>query len=423
MHDLRNRLIFVVFALIIYRIGAHIPLPLIDTKQIIDSFSDINKNIFSLFNLFSGGALAKVTIFSLGIMPYISSSIIIQLLSSIWTPLKKIQKEGNVGKQKISAYTRYLTLLLASIQAMTMSNFISKISIIENNNALTQLTIITTLVSGTMFLMWLGEQINEKGIGNGISLIIFTSIISNIPRSIASTMEKLRQGEISISAMFIFIILLILITGIIIIIERGQKKILINYPKRQQGKKIYAAQSNYLPFKINMASVIPPIFASSIILFPITIFKWMNNSLNLKIIDDTINLMTPGNILYILILGILIIFFSFFYTKLVFDPKETAENLKKSGGFISGIRPGEHTKNYINKITSNLTYIGAFYLCIVCIIPEIFVLFSKVQFYFGGTSLLIVVVVIMDFITQVQSRLISQKYDNLIKKYKYKTYQ
>lgn len=422
MHDLRRRLIIVVFILIIYRIGAHIPLPLVDTKQIMESFSDINKSIFSLFNLFSGGALAKVTIFSLGIMPYISSSIIIQLLCSIWSPLKKIQKEGNVGKKKISTYTRYLTLCLATIQAITMTGFIAKVSILNNFNILTHITIIITLVSGTMFLMWLGEQINEKGIGNGISLIIFTSIISNIPRSIASTMEKLRQGEINIGLMFIFIVMLILITILIIITERGQKQILINYPKKQQGKRIYAAQSNYLPFKINMASVIPPIFASSIILFPITILKWMNNNFELKFIDTVIQLLAPGGILYILFFGMLVIFFSFFYTKLVFDPKDTAENLKKSGGFISGIRPGEQTKNYINKIINNLTYIGATYLCIVCIVPEIFVFFANVPFYFGGTSLLIVVVVIMDFITQIQSRLISQRYDSLIKKHKYKTH-
>ena len=253
MHDLRRRLIFVVFILIIYRIGAHIPLPLIDTKQIMDSFSDINKSIFSLFNLFSGGALAKVTIFSLGIMPYISSSIIMQLLCSIWSPLKKIQKEGNLGKKKISTYTRYLTLVLASIQAITMTGFISKISMVNDFNILAHMTVAITLVSGTMFLMWLGEQINEKGIGNGISLIIFTSIISNIPRSIASTMEKLRQGEINIGLMFIFIIMLLLITILITTIERAQRQILINYPKKQQGKRIYAAQSNYLPFKINMA--------------------------------------------------------------------------------------------------------------------------------------------------------------------------
>ncbi|MCB1712987.1 MAG: preprotein translocase subunit SecY, partial [Candidatus Riesia sp.] len=310
----------------------------------------------------------------------------------------------------------------ATIQAITMTGFIAKVSILNNFNILTHITIIITLVSGTMFLMWLGEQINEKGIGNGISLIIFTSIISNIPRSIASTMEKLRQGEINIGLMFIFILMLILITILIIITERGQKQILINYPKKQQGKRIYAAQSNYLPFKINMASVIPPIFASSIILFPITILKWMNNNFELNFIDTIIQLLAPGGILYILFFGILVIFFSFFYTKLVFDPKDTAENLKKSGGFISGIRPGEQTKNHINKIINNLTYIGATYLCIVCIVPEIFVFFANVPFYFGGTSLLIVVVVIMDFITQIQSRLISQRYDSLIKKHKYKTH-
>lgn len=419
MTDLKRRIIFVIFILIIYRIGAHIPLPLIDTKQIMNSFSDINKNIFSLFNLFSGGALAKVTIFSLGIMPYISSSIVIQLLSSIWTPLKNIQKEGQAGKKKISTYTRLLTLILATIQAIAMSTFIINVSLINNFSILHYLVIILSLVAGTLFLMWLGEQINEKGIGNGISLIIFTSIISNVPRSIATAMEKLRQGEISFLIMFLFIISLILIIILIIIIERSQRKIFINYPKKQQGRKIYAAQTNYLPFKINMASVLPPIFASSIILFPITVLKWINNSLELSFLDKIITLLAPGNILYIISFAILIIFFSFFYTNLIFNSIETADQLKKTGGFISGIRPGDQTSIYITKIINKLTYIGSIYLCIVCIIPELLVFFANIPFYFGGTSLLIIVVVIMDFISQIQSRLISHKYDDLLKKHKY----
>ena len=422
MNDLRNRIIFVIFILIIYRIGAHIPVPLVDTKQVLDSFSDINRNIFSMFNLFSGGALAKVTIFSLGIMPYISASIVIQLLSTIWHPLKKIQKEGNSGKKKLSSYTRYLTLILASIQALAMSTFISSVSLTNTFGILHYSVITLTLVSGTLLLMWLGEQINEKGIGNGISLIIFTSIISNIPRTIVNSMEKLRQGEIGFLIMLIFIITLILIIILIIITERAQRKIFINYPKKQQGRKIFAAQTNYLPFKINMANVIPPIFASSIILFPVTALKWINSTIQISYLDYLINLFTPGNILYIISFSSLIIFFSFFYTNLVFNAKETAENLKKSGGFVSSVRPGEQTTTYISKIINNLTYIGSIYLCIVCIIPEIIVLIADIPFYFGGTSLLIIVVVIMDFITQVQSRLISHQYDNLIKKHKYKTF-
>ncbi len=422
MNDLTRRLLFVIIILTIYRIGAHIPIPLVDTKHVLDSFSDINKNIFSMFNLFSGGALTKVTIFSLGIMPYISSSIIIQLLTSIWHPLKKIQKEGNSGKKKLSSYTRYLTLLLATIQAVAMSNFILNTSITNNFGILHYLVVILTLVSGTILLMWLGEQINEKGIGNGISLIIFTSIISNIPRTIGNSMEKLRQGEISFFIMIFFIITLILIIFLIIIIERAQRKIFINYPKKQQGRKIYAAQTNYLPFKLNMANVLPPIFASSMILFPITGLKWINNTINISFLDYWINLFTPGNILYIITFTSMIIFFSFFYNNLIFNSKETSDNLKKSGGFISGVRPGDQTSSYIERIINNLTYIGSFYLCIVCIIPEIIVLLTNIPFYFGGTSLLIIVVVIMDFIGQIQGRLISHKYDNLIKKNKYKKF-
>ena len=422
MNDLTRRLLFVIIILTIYRIGAHIPIPLVDTKHVLDSFSDINKNIFSMFNLFSGGALTKVTIFSLGIMPYISSSIIIQLLTSIWHPLKKIQKEGSSGKKKLSSYTRYLTLLLATIQATAMSNFILNTSITNNFGILHYLVVILTLVSGTLLLMWLGEQINEKGIGNGISLIIFTSIISNIPRTIGNSMEKLRQGEISFFIMIFFIIILILIIFLIIIIERAQRKIFINYPKKQQGRKIYAAQTNYLPFKINMANVLPPIFASSMILFPITGLKWINNTINISFLDYWLNLFTPGNILYIITFTSLIIFFSFFYNNLIFNAKETSDNLKKSGGFISGVRPGDQTASYIERIINNLTYIGSLYLCIVCIIPEIIVLITNIPFYFGGTSLLIIVVVIMDFIGQIQGRLISHKYDNLIKKNKYKKF-
>lgn len=420
MNDLTKRIIFVIIILIAYRIGAHIPIPLIETKKIFESFSDSNKNIFSLLNLFSGGALSNITIFALGIMPYISSSIIIQICTNVWQPLKKLSKEGNYGKKKLSLYTRYLTLIIATTQAIAMTNFI--ISNIEqsNINNIEIITITITLITGTMILMWLGEQINEKGIGNGISLIIFTSIISNLPRTIATIMEKLRQGEINLIITLIFTISIVLIITIIIIIERSQRKIFINYPKRQMGRKIYSEQNNYLPLKINMANVLPPIFASSVILFPITILTWLNSKINMPLINKIINLLSPGGIIYLIIFSMLIIFFSFFYTNLIFNPKETAENLKKSNGFISGIRPGENTAEYIKKIINKLTYIGSVYLCLVCIIPEIFVSILNIPFYFGGTSLLIIIVVIIDFISQVQGKIISQKYENMIKKHKHK---
>ncbi|HIH2763181.1 MAG TPA: preprotein translocase subunit SecY [Candidatus Azoamicus sp.] len=417
MNDLKNRIFFVILILIAYRIGAHIPIPLLDTKQIMNAFSEEKSGILSLFNLFSGGALLKVTIFSLGIMPYISSSIIIQMLTFVWDPLKKLRKDGTQGKKKLSEYTRYLTVILSTLQAMAMSKFIIKLSII-NISMLNYSIIILTLVVGTLILMWLGEKINEKGIGNGISLIIFTSIISNIPKTIGSTLEKLRQDEINIIYTCLFALILLAVVLLIIYVEKAQRKIQISYPKRQQGRKIYSAQSTYLPFKINMAGVIPPIFASSIILFPITIIQWLESSLNNNILYKIKMLIMPGSISYILFFGFFIIFFCFFYNNLVFNSDETADNLKKSGGFIPGIRPGEQTSNHIKKIVNKLTIIGSIYLTLVTLLPEFLVTFTNIPFYFGGTSLLIVVVVIMDFISQVQTRMISYKYDNLIKKYK-----
>jgi len=419
MNDLRNRLLFVVFILIIYRIGAHIPVPLLDTKQIMNSFSNDNADIFSLFNLFSGGALSKVTIFSLGIMPYISASIIIQLLGAIWEPIKKLRKDGENGRSKMADYTRYLTVVLSAFQAIAMSKFMLGISILTDISIFHYLVVITSLVSGTLFLMWLGEKINEYGIGNGISLIIFTSIVSNIPRSIGSSLEKLRQGEISIIAMFLFLLVLIAIIFFVVFIERAQRKILVNYAKRQQGKKMYAAQNTYLPLKINMAGVIPPIFASSIVLFPVSLLQWFDQSVGGFFLYNIKTMLMPGKPLYIFLFGISIVFFCFFYTSLVFNSKDMADNLKKSGGFIHGIRPGTQTSFYIDKVVSRLTLIGALYLTLVSLLPEFLVLFASIPFYFGGTSLLIVVVVIMDFISQVQTKLISYRYDGLMKKYKF----
>lgn len=419
-NNLRNKIFFVIFILFIYRIGSHIPVPLLDIKVILQSFTEESMGIFSLFNLFSGGALSKVTIFSLGVMPYISSSIIVQLLSSVWEPLKKLKKEGESGRRKIANYTRYLSLFLTIIQASAMTKYILATSALNDVGFLVYLLTITTLVAGSMFLVWLGEQINENGIGNGISLLIFTSIISNIPRTVGSSIDKLRQGEINIISMIIFLLLLTFIIFLIIFIERAQRKILINYAKKQQGRKIYAAQSTYLPLKINISGVIPPIFASSMVLFPITLIQLLEVSFNNSIFSNIKVMLMPGKPLYIFLFGSFVVFFCFFYTNLFFNSKETADNLKKTGGFISGIRPGDQTSYYINKVINKLTVLGAIYLTFVSLVPEFLVLFVNIPFYFGGTSLLIIVVVIMDFVSQVQTRLISYKYENLIKKYNIK---
>lgn len=418
INDLRNRLLFVFLILIIYRLGAHIPVPLVDAKQILNSFSDDNAGIFSLFNLFSGGALSKITVFSLGIMPYISSSIIIQLLSTIWDPMIKLKKEGDFGRKRISDYTRFLTVILSSFQAIAMAKIVINFSNYSNFNFLFYAVIVFTLVAGTIFLMWLGELINENGIGNGMSLIIFTSIVSNLPRSIGSTLEKIRQGELNIIVMFLFLVVLFFVIFLIIFVERAQKKITINYPKRQQGKKVFAAQTTFLPFKINMAGVIPPIFASSLILFPITLIQWIDPTSSNFILNGVRYLITPGKLPYLFLFALFIVFFCFFYTSLVFKSSDTSDNLKKSGGFISGIRPGDNTTIYIDKVVKKLTILGACYLTFVSLLPEFLVAFLNVPFYFGGTSLLIIIVVIMDFISQVQSKMISYKYDGLIKKYK-----
>lgn len=419
-NDLRKRILYVIFILLIYRIGSHIPIPLLNVREIMNTFSEDNIGIFSLFNLFSGGALSKITIFSLGIMPYISASIIIQLLSSVWDPIKNLRKDGEAGRAKISDYTRYLTVLLSTLQAFAMAKYLLSISVINESIFLHYLLIIFTLVSGTLFLVWLGEQINEKGIGNGISLIIFTSIASNIPRTIGSSLDKLRQGEINIIAMIIFLFILVAIIFFIVFVERAQKKIFINYAKRQQGRKMYAAQTTYLPLKINMSGVIPPIFASSIVLFPITLMQWFDQTSGNMFFYNIKSMLLPGKPLYIILFGLAIVFFCFFYTNLIFNSKETSDNLKKSGGFIPGIRPGEQTAIYINKVVNRLTILGAIYLTFVALLPEFLVLFANIPFYFGGTSLLIVVVVIMDFISQVQTKMISYKYDGFMKKYKMK---
>jgi preprotein translocase subunit SecY len=415
LEELKKRVLFLLGALIVYRFGAHIPVPGLDPEGLSKIFSG-NKNIFSLFDHFSGGALSRVTIFALGVMPYISASIIIQLLSSVLPFFEQLKKDGKSGKKKLTQYTRYLTLILCTFQAIGMSNFIASSGAALKTDFLFFFITTITLVTGTMFLMWLGEQITEKGIGNGISMIIFSNIITGFPSSIGNTLENVRQGDIQLIGLIILLIILIGITTFVVFVERAQRKITVNYAKRQHGRNIYAAQKSHLPLKINMAGVIPPIFAMSIILFPVTITQSFGNSHNIEFLINLGYMLSPGQPLYIFLFGIAIIFFCFFYTSLVFNPKETADNLKKSGAFITGIRPGKQTALYIDKIMTKLTVIGAGYITLVSLLPEILVGIWQVPFYFGGTSLLIIVVVVIDLISQIQSYIMSHQYESLLKK-------
>jgi len=415
LKELQNRILFLLGALIIYRFGAHIPVPGLDPDGLSKIFSG-NKNIFSLFDHFSGGALSRVTIFALGVMPYISSSIIIQLLSSTVPYLEQIKKEGLNGRKKLTQYTRYLTLLLSMFQAIGMTNFIVSSGAALNPDISFFFVSTITLVTGTMFLMWLGEQITEKGIGNGISMIIFANIITGFPSSITSTLESVRQGDIQIIGLIVLILTFAAVISFVVFMERSQRRIIVNYARRQYGKNIYAPQKSHLPLKINMAGVIPPIFAMSVILFPITISQSFGKSQNIEILIDLGYMLSPGQPLYIFLFGLAIIFFCFFYTSLTFNPKETADNLKKSGAFITGIRPGKQTALYIDKITTKLTVIGAMYITSVSLLPEILVSIWQVPFYFGGTSLLIIVVVIIDFVSHVQAHIMSHQYEGLLNK-------
>jgi preprotein translocase subunit SecY len=414
LEELKKRILFLLGALVVYRFGAHIPVPGLDPNGLSKIFAG-NQNIFSLFDHFSGGALSRVTIFALGVMPYISASIIIQLLSSLIPFFEKLKKDGQSGKKKLTQYTRYLTLFLCTFQAIGMSKFIASSGAALNPNFSFFFVSTITLVTGTMFLMWLGEQITEKGIGNGISMIIFSNIVTGFPSSIGSMLESVRQGDIQIIGLLTLFIMLISIIIFVVFVERGQRKITVNYAKRQQGRNIYAAQKSHLPLKINMAGVIPPIFAMSVILFPVTIAQSFGNSHNIEFLINLGYMLSPGQPLYIFLFGISIIFFCFFYTSLVFNPKETADNLKKSGAFITGIRPGKQTALYIDKITTKLTVIGAMYITLVSLLPEILVGLWQVPFYFGGTSLLIIVVVIIDLIAQIQSYIMSHQYESLLK--------
>ncbi|MBL8468890.1 preprotein translocase subunit SecY [Methyloversatilis discipulorum] len=415
--DLWRRLWFLAGALLVYRLGAHIPVPGIDPARLAELFQGQQGGILGVFNLFSGGALSRFTIFALGIMPYISASIIMQLLTVAVPSLEALKKEGEAGRRKITQYTRYGTLALALFQAFGISVALeSQQGLVLDPGMMFRFVTISTLITGTMFLMWLGEQITERGIGNGISIIIFAGIAAGLPGSIGGLLELVNTGAMhELTALFI-VALVFAVTAVVVFVERGQRKILVNYAKRQVGNKVYGGQSSHLPLKLNMAGVIPPIFASSIILFPATLAGWFATTDSTRWLKDLAATLSPGQPIYVLLYATAIVFFCFFYTALVFNAKETADNLKKSGAFVPGIRPGEQTARYIDKILTRLTLVGAVYITLVCLLPEFLILKWNVPFYFGGTSLLIIVVVTMDFMAQVQAYVMSHQYESLLKK-------
>ncbi len=419
--ELKSRLWFLLGALIVYRLGAHIPVPGIDPTVLKQLFDTQKDGILGMFNMFSGGALSRFTVFALGIMPYISASIIMQLLTVVSPQLEQLKKEGEAGRRQITKYTRYGTVLLATFQALGIAIALEgQAGLVLDPGFAFRITAVTTLVAGTMFLMWLGEQITERGIGNGISIIIFAGIVAGLPHAIGSTLDLAKTGAFSIPLVMFLFVAVLMVTALVVFVERGQRKITVNYAKRQVGNRIYGGQSTHLPLKLNMSGVIPPIFASSIILFPATLAGWFGSSEHMYWLKDVSAKLSPGQPLYILLFTIAILFFAFFYTALVFNPKETADNLKKSGAFVPGIRPGEQTAKYIDRIMGRLTLIGAMYITLVCLLPEFLILKFNTPFYFGGTSLLIIVVVTMDFMTQVQSHLMSQQYEGLLKKANFK---
>ena len=419
--DLRRRLVFLLLALIVYRIGAHIPVPGINPDQLRQLFEGQGGGILNLFNMFSGGALSRLTVFALGIMPYISASIIMQLMSYVLPFFEQLKKEGEAGRRKITQYTRYGTLALGIFQSWGIAIALqSSPGLVVNPGLGFQLTTVVSLTTGTLFLMWLGEQITERGLGNGISIIIFAGIAAGLPSAVGGMLELVRSGAMSeIVALFICALVL-LVTYFVVFIERGQRKILVNYARRQVGNKVYGGQASHLPLKLNMAGVIPPIFASSIILLPGTVAGWFGAGKSVNWLSDVAAALSPGQPIYILLYATAIIGFCFFYTALVFNSRETAENLKKSGAFIPGVRPGENTAKAIDKILGRLTFVGALYITFVCLLPEILILKYNVPFYFGGTSLLILVVVTMDFMAQVQTYMMSQQYESLLKKASFK---
>ena len=421
MGDLNRRLLFLLGALIVYRIGAHIPVPGIDPVTLAELFKSQKGGILDMFNMFSGGALSRFTILALGIMPYISASIIMQLMTVVSPTLEALKKEGEAGRRKITQYTRYGTAALAMFQGMGIAIALeSQRGLVLDPGLAFRLTTMITLVTGTMFLMSLGEQITERGIGNGISLIIFAGIAAGLPTAVVGTLELQRTGAFSILTIFFIAALVIGVTALVCFVERGQRRILVNYAKRQVGRKVYGGQSSHLPLKLNMSGVIPPIFASSIILFPATLAQWFGTGENMRWLANIASTLHPGEPVYVFLYSAAIVFFCFFYAALMFNPKETADNLKKSGAFVPGIRPGDQTARYIEKIMLRLTLVGSVYVTLVCLLPEFLIVWKKVPFYFGGTSLLIIVVVTMDFMSQVQAYAMSHQYESLLKKANFK---
>ena len=419
--DLKRRLWFLLGALVVYRVGAHIPVPGIDPNELAKLFQRNSGGILDMFNMFSGGALSRFTIFALGIMPYISASIIMQLMTVVSPQLEALKKEGEAGRRKITQYTRYGTVLLAAFQALGISVALeAQPGLVMDPGLAFRFTTVVTLLTGTMFLMWLGEQITERGIGNGISMIIFAGIVAGLPHALGGTLELVRTNSMSVFVAIMVFAVIILVTGVVVFVEKGQRRILVNYAKRQVGNKLYGGQSSFLPLKLNMSGVIPPIFASSIILFPATLASWFGSNEHFIWLKDVAGWLAPGQVLYLLLYAAAIVFFCFFYTALVFNSKETADNLKKSGAFVPGIRPGEQTARYVDRIITRLTLIGAIYITLVCLLPQFMQSEWNVPFYFGGTSLLITVVVTMDFMAQLQAYLMSHQYESLLKKANFK---
>lgn len=421
MTELRQRILFVLGAMVVFRIGTHIPIPGVDPTAVAALFEQTRGSIVDIFNMFSGGALERLSIFALGVMPYISASIIIQMMTSVIPQLEALKKEGEAGRRKITQYTRYGTVALALFQGLGIAIAIEGQQAAGGPVVLIpgigfKITTVATLVTGTMFLVWLGEQISERGIGNGISLLIFASIVAGLPSAVAGTLELARTGAFTPIGVLALFVGAIAVTAFVVFVERGQRRLTVNYAKRQQGRRMLAGQSTHLPLKLNMAGVIPPIFASSIILFPASLGSWFGQSDGMSWLKDIATTLSPGQPIYTLVYAGMIIFFCFFYTALVFNPKEIADNLKKSGAFVPGIRPGAQTAGYIDKVVSRLTLAGAAYLTVVCLIPEFLIVKWNVPFYFGGTSLLIIVVVMMDMMSQVQSYLMSRQYESLMKK-------
>ncbi len=420
--ELRQRLFFLLGALVVYRIGTFIPVPGINPEALARFFEQQQGTILSVFNMFSGGALERLSIFALGIMPYISASIIMQMMAVVVPSLQQLRKEGESGRRKITQYTRYGTVGLASFQSVGAAIAFQNQGVVINPGPQFVMIASITLVTGTMFLMWLGEQVTERGIGNGISMIILSSIIAGLPSAIGGTLELVRTGEMAAALALILFIMILAVTAFVVFVERAQRRIPVNYAKRQMGRKLYQGTSTHLPFKLNMSGVIPPIFASSLILFPATIAQWFGTSERFGWLQNIASKLSPGQPVYVLLYAGLIIFFCFFYTALVFNSRETADNLKRSGAFIPGIRPGQQTGEYIDSVLTKLTFWGALYVTAVCLLPEFMIMYWNVPFYFGGTSLLIIVVVVMDFMAQLQAHLMSHQYEGLMKKANLKGY-